>query len=63
MQAQRISPATAGIGCHLFPDYYKGIVSDVYLSVTGGVVISDPWVRTELPSKSKSRIIAEPEFE
>jgi hypothetical protein len=38
------------------PGLLQGIVSGVYLSVTGGVVISDPWVRTELPSKTEALV-------
>jgi len=36
------------------PGLLQGIVSDVYLSVTGGVVINDPWIRTDLPSPSQA---------
>jgi beta-galactosidase/beta-glucuronidase len=36
------------------PGLLQGIVSGVSLSVTGGVVIADPWVRTGLPSKTNA---------
>jgi len=32
------------------PGLLQGITGDVYLSVTGGVVIDDPWIRTDLLS-------------
>jgi hypothetical protein len=38
------------------PGLLQGIVNGVYLSVTGGVVISDPWIRTELPSKTEAEL-------
>jgi Exo-beta-D-glucosaminidase Ig-fold domain/Glycosyl hydrolases family 2/Glycosyl hydrolases family 2, sugar binding domain len=36
------------------PGLLQGIVSDVYLVVTGGVTIKDPWIRTDLPSRDKA---------
>jgi hypothetical protein len=36
------------------PGLLQGIVSSVYLSVTGAVTISDPWMRTEVPSISEA---------
>jgi len=36
------------------PGLLQGITGDVYLSVTGGVVINDPWVRTDLPSRDEA---------
>lgn len=36
------------------PGLLQGIVSDVYLTVSGGVAIADPWIRTQLPSKEEA---------
>ena len=36
------------------PGLLQGIVSEVYLEVTGGVTIKDPWIRTELPSRDRA---------
>jgi hypothetical protein len=36
------------------PGLLQGIVSDVYLTITGGVSIKDPWIRTDLPSRDKA---------
>lgn len=38
------------------PGLLQGIVSDVYLSVTGGTLIVDPWIRTDLPSTSEAQL-------
>ena len=35
------------------PGLLSGITDDVFLSVTGGVTIVDPWIRTKVPSKNK----------
>jgi hypothetical protein len=36
------------------PGLLQGITGDVYLSVTGGVVIDDPWIRTDLLSRKEA---------
>ncbi|MBZ4191349.1 discoidin domain-containing protein [Niabella beijingensis] len=35
------------------PGLLSGITDDVFLSVTGGVTIVDPWIRTQVPSKDQ----------
>jgi len=36
------------------PGLLQGITGDVYLTLTGGIVIEDPWVRTDLPSRKEA---------
>jgi hypothetical protein len=36
------------------PGLLQGIISDVYLVMTGDVTIKDPWIRTDLPSPDKA---------
>ncbi|MEX6691035.1 discoidin domain-containing protein [Danxiaibacter flavus] len=38
------------------PGLLSGITDDVYLAVTGGVTVVDPWIRTTVPSKDKGII-------
>jgi hypothetical protein len=38
------------------PGLLSGITDDVYLSVTGGITINDPWIQTHVPSKDKGII-------
>ena len=35
------------------PGLLSGITDDVYLTVTGNVTLTDPWIRTQVPSKDK----------
>jgi hypothetical protein len=36
------------------PGLLQGITDEVYLSINGPVTISDPWIRTDLPSRDKA---------
>ncbi len=38
------------------PGLLNGITDDVYLSTSGGVTITDPWIRTELPSLQQAEV-------
>ncbi len=38
------------------PGLLQGITDEVYLSINGPVTISDPWIRTDLPSPDKASL-------
>jgi hypothetical protein len=38
------------------PGLLQGIAGDVYLEITGNVVIRDPWIRSDLPSRDKALV-------